>query len=855
VEPGNWRRLEELFHQAADLPPAERSVLLDQACAGDTRLRRELESLLAADTAQDDLLQSAIDQAAGELQESKTSSLIGRKLGPYAIIALIGEGGMGTVYRAVREDDFRMHVAIKVLKRGTETEAALRRLRSERRILAALDHPNIARLLDGGAMDNGLPYLVMDYVQGTPLLDYAAAFSLHDRLRLFQALCAAVQHAHLKGIVHRDIKPANVLVTREGVPKLLDFGIAKLLDPAAPGATTTGLARALTPDYASPEQVRGEPVTAATDVYSLGCVLYELLTGQCPLHFESRAPTAVEEVVCFREPRKPSAIVPQIAADLDNIVLMALRKEPHGRYASAENLSQDIDRFLEHLPVRAHPPGILYRGRKLLRRHAVTAVVAIITAILVLTLAIGLNRFGTQPGRSPSIAVLPLDNLSGDREQEYFAEGMTDALIGELSRIKALRVISRTSVMTYKGISKPAPAIARTLGVRTIAEGTVLRAGDRVRIAVRLIDAARDRPVWSETYEAELQNVLALQARIAAAIASEIQIALAVPGSARTAPEPKSRPVNVEAYDTYLRARHALSRGSVDDVQRAIALFQNVLAIDPAHAPAYSGLADCYLSLSGMFMRPVEAMAKARTAAARALEIDPSLASAHISKGAVHGWYEFRWTQAEQEFKRALELNPNDPSAHLWYGQSLVSMGRPREAVDQTRLAHELDPLSAFIETGLGQVYFLSRDYPAAIEQLRGVTAADPSFAHGHLFLGVAYLYTKQYNDALAALRRAAQLDAQQPQPLAYSVYALAKLGNFESARRELRRLQDLSRERYVSGYLFAVASLALGRNDTIGWLERAYQDRDDMLSWLKVDALFDPLRADPRFHALLRKL
>jgi TolB-like protein/Flp pilus assembly protein TadD len=855
VNPGNWRRLEDLFHEAADLPPAERSAFLDQACRGDAPLRRELESLLAADAAGDDVLQSAVDQAAGELQESKTASLIGRKLGPYTITSWIGEGGMGTVYHAVREDDFRMRVAIKVLKPGTETDAALQRLRSERRILAALDHPNIARLLDGGTMDNGLPYLVMDYVEGTPLLDYAAALSLHDRLRLFQALCAAVQHAHRKGIVHRDIKPANVLVTQEGIPKLLDFGIAKLLDPAIPGATIAGVARALTPDYASPEQVRGEPVTSATDIYSLGCVLYELLTRQRPLHFESRSAKAVEEVVCFREPRKPGAIVPQIGADLDNIVLMALRKEPDRRYASAVDLSQDIDRFLDHLPVRAHPPGMLYHGRKFLHRHAATAAVAVVTAILVLALAIGFNRFNTRPGASPSIAVLPLDNLSGDREQEYLAEGMTDALIGELSRIAALRVISRTSVMTYKGISKPAPEIARSLGVRTIAEGTVQRAGDRVRIAVRLIDAAQDRPVWSETYEAELRNVLALQARIAAAIAAEIHVALAVPGSARPANERPHRPVNVEAYDTYLKARYALSRGSVEDVQRAITLFQNVLATDPAHAPAYSGLADCYLNLSGMFMRPAEAMAKARAAASRALELDPTLAAAHISMGVVRGWYDFHWNGAEREFKRALELNPSDPWAHLWYGHSLVSMGRPREGIRQARLAHELDPLSAFIETGLGQAHFLSHDYPAAIEQLRAVTASDPAFAHGHLFLGVAYLYTKQYEDALAALRRAEQLDPEQPQPLAYSVYALAKLGDLESARRELRRLHDLSRGRYVSGYLFAVASLALGQNDTLGWLQRAYQDRDDMLSWVKIDALFDPLRADPRFQALLRNL
>jgi tetratricopeptide (TPR) repeat protein len=392
-----WRRIEDLFHQVADLAPAERAAFLDRACAGDHVLRHEVESLLAADAPQEGFLQAAVAQAAEQLpaEPDEDGELIGKRIGRYSIAGLIGKGGVGAVYRAVRDDEFHMQVALKLLKRGTDTEAALSRFRTERQILAVLQHPNIAHLMDAGATESGLPYFVMEYVEGRPLLEYAAPLSIRQRLELFRTVCAAVQYAHQNLVVHRDLKPGNILVTADGAPKLLDFGIAKLLDPESGGSnmplTAIG-ARLMTPDYASPEQVRGEPITTATDVYSLGVVLYELLTDQRPLHMETYSPEAIERAICLEEPRKPSALNQHLDRDLDNIVLLALRKDPQRRYGSVEQFSGDIRRYLEGRPVRARKDTLGYRANKFIRRNKVGMALVALAAIGIVTGVVAVNR-------------------------------------------------------------------------------------------------------------------------------------------------------------------------------------------------------------------------------------------------------------------------------------------------------------------------------------------------------------------------------------------------------------------------------------------------------------------------------
>jgi serine/threonine protein kinase/tetratricopeptide (TPR) repeat protein len=378
-----WAIVESAFHEAADLKPADRAEFLDRICAGDPELREQIELLLAADAREDNILEDAVARAADGLpvdEDEDGDELAGQKLGLYKVTGLIGKGGMGAVYSAVREDDFSMKVAVKLLKRGTDTDAALARFRFERQVLAWLQHPNIARLLDGGASPDGRPYFVMEYVEGQPITDYCEANKLgtRDRLVLFRTICSAVHYAHKNLVVHRDLKPGNILVTPDGTPKMLDFGIAKLLtdEPGAPAVTVQSL-RVMTPEYSSPEQVRGEPVTTATDVYSLGVLLYELLTGRRPYNLSRRTPDEIASAICEQEPERPSVIRREsgsghrIKGDLDNIVLMAMHKEPQRRYASVEQLSEDIGRYLAGQPVIAHRDTKLYRAGKFVRRHKV----------------------------------------------------------------------------------------------------------------------------------------------------------------------------------------------------------------------------------------------------------------------------------------------------------------------------------------------------------------------------------------------------------------------------------------------------------------------------------------------------
>uniref|UniRef100_Q01P94 Serine/threonine protein kinase n=1 Tax=Solibacter usitatus (strain Ellin6076) TaxID=234267 RepID=Q01P94_SOLUE len=394
MTPEQYQRVTELLAEAWELNAVERSSFLDRACGGDAKLRELVDDLLAAkDDAAHFLSTPLMNLEEAGLKDN--SDLVGTRVGRYTIQALIGRGGMGAVYRAVREDDFHLEVAIKLLKRGTDTDAALARFRGERRILAALQHSNIARLLDGGATEFGLPYLVMEYVHGTPLLEYAATLDTRRRLELFRSVCSAVQYAHQNLIVHRDIKPSNILVTPEGIPKLLDFGIAKLLGPGMDdftGAVTIAGERPMTPDYASPEQVRGEPVTTATDIYSLGAVLYELLTGQRAHHIEAYSREAIEKEICAREPKPPSTITREVDSDLNNITLLALRKEPQRRYGSVEQFSEDIRLYLEGRPVRARKDTTRYRASKFLRRNRLGAALSALALIGILIGVLAVKR-------------------------------------------------------------------------------------------------------------------------------------------------------------------------------------------------------------------------------------------------------------------------------------------------------------------------------------------------------------------------------------------------------------------------------------------------------------------------------
>ena len=862
MTPERWQRVKETLEQAWELDAAQRSAFVDQACTDDAELRSRVEALLTSDQDAGEFLVAPVLELPPGDETADGEYSPGRRIGPYQILREIGHGGMGTVYLAERADgQYRKRVAIKLVSPHLGTEEILQRFRNERQVVADLDHPNIARLLDGGATEDGLPYLAMEFVEGVRIDTWCDSRKLpvRDRVRLFRQVCAAVQYAHEQQVIHRDIKPGNILVTADGTPKLLDFGIAKVLnrDLSNTAEATRGLGP-MTPEYASPEQARGEGVGPASDVYALGVLLYRLLTGKPPYALQSVDARQIERAICEQEPVKPSVASQsrQLTGDLDNIVLKALRKEPERRYSSVAQFSEDLGSFLQDLPVDARKENLLYRGRKFLKRNRVATWAVAVTAVSVLALVAALGRLtrptaGTESGIQ-SIAVLPLENLSGDRAQEYFADGITDALIGELARIRALRVISRTSVMSYKGTRQRLPDIARSLGVQTIAEGSVLRAGNRVRIAVRLVDAPKDRPVWSGSYEGELQNVLALQEQVAEAIAGEIHVTLTAPNQARAF---RNQRVDLGAYDAYLKGRHQyLSEFTQDSINKATVLFHQALALDPSYAPAYAGLAECYYMVSNIYYAPTEVMPKAKSAALKALDLDDTLGEAHAILALIKSVYDFKYAEAEKEFRRAIELKPSDLEAHLWYGQHLAGTGRFDEAVAEMEKAQKLDPVSPGMNAYVLPLY-LARRYEQAIERLQPITELHPDYHMAHAYLALAYEGKGAWAKAIAEMERAYALDSE-PEALAQLGHMYAVSGRTADARRVLRQLKELSRKRYVSVYNIALLYAGLGeRDEAFRWLQKVEQDRSEWFAAVNVDPRLDALHSDPRFAGVLRSV
>ena len=875
MTPERWKLAKEVLGTALDRPDKERAAWVAEACGGDAELRAEVESLLASHGEANGFLETtARDAVLRSVIPARPEALAGARIGPYKVLSEIGRGGMGAVYLAERDDqEYRKRVAIKLVRGDVDSASMVRRFRQERQILAELDHPNIARLLDGGTTDEGVSYFVMEHVEGVPIDTYCEArgLSVDQRLELVRTVCSAVGDAHRKLVVHRDLKPGNILVTAEGTPKLLDFGIAKLLTPQ-PGSehTVTGT-KLMTPEYASPEQWRGGSVTAASDIYALGVLLYRLLTGRGPYRVGSDLPHELGRAICEEDPAPPSsAAAPpmrhRLAGDLDAIVLKALRKEPERRYGSAEELSADIRRYREGLPVTARKDGRVYRAGRLLRKNkavAVTALTMAATTAIVSAFVYHWARVGgtgapvTSAGTITSLAVLPLTDLSHDPEQEYFADGMTEALITDLSRIGSLRVISRTSAMRYKDTTKPLPEIARELHVDGIVEGSVFRSGDRVRITAQLIRASDDRHLWAESYERDLRDVLALQGAVAQAIAGEIKGRLTAQQQAHLTSRP---PVNPKAYLAYVRGRYFWNRRNEESLKTAVGYFHEALAEDPTYARAYSGLADCQFYLGYAFGRslPRDAMPKAKAAALKALELDETLAEAHTSLAVVRFLYDWDWPGAEREFRRAIELNHNYAFAHHGYAVFLAVMHRSEESVAEARRALETDPLSLPVNNIVGLLLNVAGRYDEAIEQWGKLLELDPSYAGAVGGLANAYDGKGMEKQAIELYLKEAALSGQSP----VKVRALRR----EYERGGMRGFREQrARARVAAGWdgwhweapEIAAAYAELGQQDeAMRLLERAYEARSGSLAWIDISYRWPAaMRSDPRFQDLLRRI
>ncbi len=744
------------------------------------------------------------------------------RLGRYEIVELLSAGGMGEVYRA-RDTRLGRHVAVKVLPREFASDRErLARFEYEAQAAGALNHPNIVAVYDVGSHD-GIAFVVSELIEGVTLRDKLAR-GLPRRVVLDYAsqIARGLAAAHSAGIVHRDLKPENVMVLPDDRVKIVDFGIAKR-DTAFQGPLSHAeTARQTVPgvlvgtiEYMSPEQVRGEAVDHRTDIFGLGVILYETLTGRHPF----RQVTAAETMSAIL--RDPPPAMDGIEAELEWLVRHALEKERAARFQSALDVALALDSFV-HARQTPQPGGVLSEHAALFSR---------------------------------TIAVLPFANLGSTPENEYFSDGLTEELIQALTRVRGLQVVAWHSAAQLKGRERDVQTVGRDLNVSGVLTGTVRRAGDRVRIGARLIDVSTGFILWSETYDRQIEDVFGIQEEIARAIVDTLPRALADVRLPAAAPK---RAASVEAYNLYLKGRFFWNKRTADGLRRSVECFEAAIALDEHFALAHAGLADAYCLLTDYgVVHPGEVMPKARAAAVRALELDPRSAEAHTSFAYIRSLYDWEWLEGEALYRRAIELGPGYATAHHWFAIDFLAMlGRFDEAAEQVETARQMDPLSMIIQEGRGYLLMLARHYDEAIAAYESLFDLDPAFPRAYTSIGRAYLQKGMYGEAATMLEQGRTMAGDVPNILGALGQARAMNGEGEEARRLLDRLTDMSARRYVPATCFALIHTGLGEQDAaIEWLDRGSAQHELSVVGINAHPAYDSLRVHPRFAALLQRM
>ncbi len=737
---------------------------------------------------------------------------------------------MGVVFRA-EDPRLERDVALKILKQDAlHDEDSKQRFRLEARALSRLLHPNIATLFDFDS-DGGVDFLVLEFVAGESLARVLANGPLPEtRARAIAIdVTEGLQSAHEEGIVHRDLKPGNIIITPRGRAKVLDFGLARVMPGAASvtqSAPISGAAGVVgTVPYMSPEQVRDGPIDARSDLYALGTLLFEMTTGRRP--FSGEDVLSILYKIAHEPAPQLRAVRPGLSVELEAVVARCLEKAPLRRFSDAGALLRAL-RGESSDDGRGSPaPPTSYTSRAL----------------------------ESGPGGAiRSLVVLPFENRSGDPAQEFFADGMTDALITDLAQIEALRVISRTSAMRFKGTHPPLSDLARDLRVDGVVEGSALQIGDRVRITVQLVDVATDRNLWAKSYERALTDVLTLQSEVAHAIADEIRIQVTPDERARLRSKGAVVPA---AHVAYLQGSFLWNRFTGESVKAAIRRFEEALAIDPNYAAAYGGLADSYIMLANHhILPPREGYTLGRKAAERGLSLDESLAELHTSLAWIHRLFDWDWPAAERESLRTIQLNPGYAFGRSRYALLLSGMGRHEEAIAEAERAHELDPLNLVTYTVVGDTLFFARRFDRSVAAYRKCLELDPSFGAAHTDLARSLEQLGRADEAVEEFVRGTAGTDGVPRPSSGLAILYARGGRMNEAHATLEAVQALAQKEFVSPYGIASYYAVTGENDrALDWLEKAYSERDGTLVWLKVHPRLDGLRGEPRFRDLLARL
>jgi len=747
--------------------------------------------------------------------------MIGKTISHYRILEKLGEGGMGEVYLA-QDTKLNRRVALKFLPAQLASDEEFKeRFKREAQAAAALNHPNIITIHEVAEYENR-PYIAMEYVEGESLkkLITKKDLSINKVINMAMQICEGLSKAHQSGIVHRDVKPQNILIDKDGRVRILDFGLAKLKKDAMltqPGSTVGTVA------YMSPEQAQGMEVDQRSDIFSFGVVLYEMITSQLP--FKGEHDAAMIYSIIHETPEPLARYKANVPDELQRMVEKAMEKSPEMRYQHADDLGADL------------------RKLKMEIESGVTKTLV------------------TKAKPSPSIAVLPFTNLSADKEQEYFCDGMAEEIINALTHVERLRVVARTSAFSFRGKETDIREIGKKLNVETLLEGSVRKAGNRLRINAQLVNVADGYHLWSEKYDRDMggsccpEDIFCIQDEISLAVVDKLKVKLLGGEKARLV---KHHTEDLDAYDLYLKGRYFWNKRTQESLRKAVQYFEQGIEKDPGYAPAYAGLADSYILLAEYSLHPPrDAFPRAKAAVKKALDIEETLAEAHTSLAYIKTLSDWDWMGAEKEFRQAIEFNPGYATAHQWYGEHLTMRGHYAEAIAEVKRAQELDPLSLITGVALALTLFCgTRRHDQVIEECKKVLEMEPNFGGALNILGMVYRERGMYEDAIQAFQKARTFDEGNTWVTAELGHAYAVSGNKSEAQKVLDELEQLSKRSYVPPDNIALVYLGLGeRNLTFEYLEKAYEDRSVGLPWLKADPIFDNLRSDPRFTALLKKV